>query len=163
MIVIPSQGRGGGAKGLIFDIDPRRPASLAYKKYAGLSRASARTANRRISPAAWGSPGVAELDKFVNQGGVLITLGAASFLPAEIGHRADRRCRRAPPPQFYAPGPIVEAEILRAEPPDLLRLHEDHRAGPVGRRSAAAAWRPRTARTVLMHVPRRRRSPSSAA
>ncbi len=63
-----------------------------------------------------GLAGVAELDKFVNQGGVLITLGAASFLPADFGiTRAVDAAR--PTPQFYAPGPIVEAEILRPAHP----------------------------------------------
>jgi hypothetical protein len=59
---------------------------------------------------------VAELDKFVNQGGVLITLGASSFLPAEtfITRTVDAAHTTA---QFYAPGPIVEAEILRPTHP----------------------------------------------
>ena len=59
-----------------------------------------------------GLPGVEEFDKFVNDGGVLITLGAASYLPAEFGITRDVDAGR-PTPQFYAPGPIVEAEILK--------------------------------------------------
>jgi hypothetical protein len=59
---------------------------------------------------------VAELDKFVKDGGVLITLGASSYFPAEFGlaHTVDAA---RPTPQFYAPGPIVEAEILRPTHP----------------------------------------------
>src|SRR5581483_10957927 len=63
-----------------------------------------------------GLPGVAELDKFVNQGGVLITLGASSYLPAEFGIARTVDAAR-PSAQFYAPGPIVEAEILKPAHP----------------------------------------------
>jgi hypothetical protein len=63
-----------------------------------------------------GLEGVAELDKFVKAGGVLITLGTASYFPAEFGltPRVDAARTSA---QFYAPGPIVDAEIVRPEHP----------------------------------------------
>ena len=63
-----------------------------------------------------GLPGVAELDKFVNEGGVLITLGASSFLPAEIGITRTVNAARTTP-AFYAPGPIVECEIVNPNHP----------------------------------------------
>jgi hypothetical protein len=63
-----------------------------------------------------GLAGVAEFDKFVNQGGVLITLGASSFFPAEMGITRTVDAARTTG-QFYAPGPIVEAQILRPEHP----------------------------------------------
>src|SRR5947208_16715198 len=63
-----------------------------------------------------GLAGVAELDKFVNEGGVLITLGASSFLPAEMGIARTVDAARTTP-QFYAPGPIVEAQVMRPEHP----------------------------------------------
>ncbi|MEO8373341.1 MAG: hypothetical protein ABI806_29420, partial [Candidatus Solibacter sp.] len=57
-----------------------------------------------------------ELDKFVNAGGVLITLGAASYFAPEtfITKTVDAARTTA---AFYAPGPIVEAEILQPEHP----------------------------------------------
>jgi hypothetical protein len=63
-----------------------------------------------------GLAGLLELDKFVQEGGILITLGAASFLPADMAivHTVDAA---RPTAQFYAPGPIVEAEILRPSHP----------------------------------------------
>jgi hypothetical protein len=63
-----------------------------------------------------GLPGVAELDKFVNAGGVLITLGAASYFAPEtfIAKTVDAARTTG---AFYAPGPIVEAEILLPEHP----------------------------------------------
>ena len=63
-----------------------------------------------------GLDGLAELDKFVKAGGVLITLGAASYFPAEFG-LTPRVDAARPTGQFYAPGPIVDAEILRPEHP----------------------------------------------
>jgi hypothetical protein len=59
-----------------------------------------------------GLAGVLELQKFVDEGGVLITLGGASFFPAEFG-LARRLDASRPSAAFYAPGPIVEAEILK--------------------------------------------------
>ncbi|PYT11361.1 MAG: hypothetical protein DMG59_26625, partial [Acidobacteria bacterium] len=50
--------------------------------------------------------------KFVGAGGVLITLGGASAFAAEFGIARRIEAGR-PSPQFYAPGPIVQAEILR--------------------------------------------------
>jgi len=58
----------------------------------------------------------AQLEKFVQQGGTLITLGASSYFPAEFG--LTRTVDAAhPSAQFYAPGPIVEAQILRPAHP----------------------------------------------
>jgi len=47
---------------------------------------------------------------------VLITLGGSSFLPADFGITRTVDAARTSP-QFYAPGPIVEAEILKPTHP----------------------------------------------
>jgi len=63
-----------------------------------------------------GLQGADELRKFVEQGGVLVTLGVASEFPLDFG--LTRRIETGrPSSQFYAPGPIVEAEILRPTHP----------------------------------------------
>jgi hypothetical protein len=113
VIVIPSQGR-GGAKGLVFDVDSRGKA-IPYTKSPEFPSLGMYGESDDIS-GGMGLPGVAELDKFVNQGGVLITLGASSFLPAEFGitRTVDAAHTTA---AFYAPGPIVEATINRPEHP----------------------------------------------
>jgi hypothetical protein len=54
---------------------------------------------------------VIELEKFTREGGLLVTLGQASFFPAEFGLTRRIEAGR-PSAQFYAPGPIVEAEVL---------------------------------------------------
>jgi hypothetical protein len=116
VILIPSQGgRGGGAKGLIFDIDPRPGKTYAYAKDPAFPTLGAYGESQDIT-GGMGLPGVAELDKFVNSGGVLITLGAASYFAPEtfLTKTVDAARTTA---AFYAPGPIVEAEILLPEHP----------------------------------------------
>jgi hypothetical protein len=63
-----------------------------------------------------GIAGVAEFEKFINAGGMLITLGSASFFPPEFGLTRTIDAGRTSP-QFYGPGPIVEAEILQTAHP----------------------------------------------
>ncbi len=113
VILIPSQGR-GSAKSIVFDIEPKGKP-LDYKKTPD-SKSLGMYGESDDITGGMGIQGVAELDKFVNEGGVLITLGGASFLPAEYGITRTVDAGR-PSPQFYAPGPIVEAEIVRPTHP----------------------------------------------
>ena len=113
VMVIPNQGRGGG-KALVFDIE-NRGKPYAYTKSAEFPSLGAYGESDDIT-GGMGLSGVAELDKFVTQGGVLITLGASSFFPAEFGITRTVDAARTSP-QFYAPGPIVEAEILKPTHP----------------------------------------------
>ena len=59
-----------------------------------------------------GLEGVVELQKFVEQGGLMITLGTASSFPADFGITRKVEAARTTA-AFYAPGPIVQAEIMR--------------------------------------------------
>jgi hypothetical protein len=113
VIVIPTQGR-GGAKTLVFDIESKGKP-LAYTKTPEFPSLGAYGESEDIA-GGMGLPGVVELEKFVNQGGMLITLGAASYLPAEFGITRTVDAAR-PTAQFYAPGPIVEAEIVKPTHP----------------------------------------------
>jgi len=115
VIVIPSQGR-GGAKSLIFDLEPR-PKPVDYMPSADFPSLGKYGESTDIT-GGMGLQGVAEFDKFVNDGGVLLTLGASSFFPAEIGITRTVNAARTSA-QFYAPGPIVEAEILKPTHPIL--------------------------------------------
>ena len=63
-----------------------------------------------------GLDGASELDKFVNDGGTLVTLAASSYFPPEFG-LARQIDARAPSAAFYAPGPIIEAQIQAPEHP----------------------------------------------
>ena len=106
VILIPNQGR--TAKGLVFDIEPR-----------GGPRAYTRTDRYRFLgdygssediTGGMGIEGVLELQRFVGSGGLLVTLGAASYVPPEYGLTREIDARR-PGTGFYAPGPLMEAEI----------------------------------------------------
>jgi hypothetical protein len=152
VIVIPHQGgRGGGAKGLIFDVEPKPGKTFAYTKDPAFPSLGMYGESEDIS-GGMGLEGVAELDKFVNQGGVLITLGAASFLPAEtfITRTVDAARTTA---AFYAPGPIVEAEITNPSHPIFYGYTD--RVVPVRWAGGPLLRVPNdeTRRTVLMRFP----------
>ena len=113
VIVMPAQGRGSG-KSLVFDIESKGKA-IAYDKTPQFPSLGMYGESEDIT-GGMGLAGVVELEKFVREGGVLITLGTASYFPAEFGLARNIDAAR-PSPQFYAPGPIVEARILRPEHP----------------------------------------------
>ncbi len=114
VIVIPNQGR--GAKGLVYDIEPRpgKPP-LAYTKTDQFKNLGMYGSSDDIT-GGMGLEGVVEFRKFVESGGVMVTLGTASAFPAEFGITRNVEAGRTTP-QFYAPGPIVQAEILRPASP----------------------------------------------
>lgn len=109
VIVIPNQGRGTG-KSLVFDLESKGKP-VAYTKSAEFPTLGAYGESEDIT-GGMGLEGAVELDKFVKNGGVLITLGAASFFPTEFGLTPSVDASHTTP-QFYAPGPIVEAEITQ--------------------------------------------------
>ena len=63
-----------------------------------------------------GAAGVAEFQKFVDAGGMLVTLGASSAFPPDFGLTPTIETSGTGA-KFYAPGPIVEADILHPENP----------------------------------------------
>lgn len=112
VILIPNQGRSG--KGLVFDIEPKSKP-LAYTKTDQFKTMGTYGESEDIT-GGMGLAGAAELQKFTEAGGVLITLGAASFFPPEFGLTRSIDAGRTSA-QFYAPGPIIEAEILQPNHP----------------------------------------------
>ena len=112
VILIPNQGR--TSKGLVFDV-PNRGKALPYKKDPKFPSLGGYGESDDIT-GGMGLEGAAEIDKFVNGGGSLITLAAASYFPPDFG-LAKQIDARAPSAAFYAPGPIIEAEITAPEHP----------------------------------------------
>jgi hypothetical protein len=112
VILIPNQGRSG--KGLVFDIESKGKP-IPYTKTDQFPTHGVYGSSPDIT-GGMGLEGVLELQKFVQAGGVLITLGSASMFPAEFGLTRNVNASR-PGGTFYAPGPIVEAEILKAKHP----------------------------------------------
>ena len=114
VIVIPNQGRDRQGPGLRHRAAPGQ-APLAYTKSDQFKNLGMYGESEDIT-GGMGLEGVVEFRKFVESGGVLITLGTASSFPAEFGITRDVEAGRTSP-QFYAPGPIVEAEILQPANP----------------------------------------------
>jgi hypothetical protein len=112
VILMPNQG--GTGKRLVFDIE-NRGQPIEYKKSEKFQNLGMYGESDDIS-GGMGLDGVAEFDKFVKAGGLLVTLGTASYFPAEFGLAPKVDAARTSA-QFYAPGPIIDAEILQAEHP----------------------------------------------
>jgi hypothetical protein len=112
VIILPNQA--GSGKRLVFDIENRgRP--IEYRKSDTFPNLGMYGESDDIT-GGMGIEGVSELEKFVKTGGVLVTLGTASYFPAEFG-LAPRVDAARTSPQFYSPGAIIDAEILRPEHP----------------------------------------------
>jgi hypothetical protein len=112
LVIVPSQS--GTARRLVFDLEPKsRP--LAYRKTERFRNLGMYGESDDIT-GGMGLEGVVELRTFVEQGGLLVTTGSSSYFPPEFGltRRVDAS---RPGAQFYAPGPVVQVELLRPEHP----------------------------------------------
>lgn len=112
VVLIPSQASSG--KSLVYDVE-KKGGPLAYRKDPKFPTLGTYGETDDVT-GGMGLEGVLELQKFVADGGVLITLGASSYMPAEFGLQGEVSASR-PTGAFYAPGPIVQAEILRKDHP----------------------------------------------
>jgi hypothetical protein len=112
VIVIPSQGR--TPKNLVFDID-MRGKPLPYTKTAQYKYLGAYGSSDDIR-GGMGLDGVVELRKFVEAGGTLITMGDSSAMPPAFGLTPTIEVGK-PTSKFYAPGPIVEAKVVKPQNP----------------------------------------------
>ncbi len=112
VILIPNQMR--TAKGLVFDI-PREDKPVSYEKTDRFKFLGDYGSSPDIT-GGMGGVGVAEFQKFVEGGGTLVTLGTSSAFPPDFGLTPTIDTSN-PAGKFYAPGPIVDADILRPENP----------------------------------------------
>lgn len=112
VLLIPNQGR--SAKGLVFDV-PNRGKALPYKKDPKYPTLGGYGESDDITGGI-GLEGASEINKFVNGGGSLVTLAAASYFPPEFGI-AQQIDARTPSAALYAPGPIIETEVQAPESP----------------------------------------------
>src|SRR5438128_1105892 len=108
VIVLPHQGR--DARNLVYEA-PKASKRLAYRKNDRFKTFGMYRETDDVR-GGMGFEGAAEFEKFVEEGGLLITLGVASFFPAEFGISREVEAHHTPS-TFYAPGPLVQAEILR--------------------------------------------------
>jgi len=112
VIVMPHQGNSG--KGIVFE-QPKLSKPLPYKK-SDRFKSMGMYAETDDTRGGMGIDGVAEFAKFVEQGGLLMTFGVSSYFPTEFGVTRTVDAQR-PSGTWYAPGPYVQTEILRAEHP----------------------------------------------
>jgi len=112
VIVIPTQVR--SANDLVFGI-PNEGKPLAYEKTARFRFLGEYGSSPDIT-GGMGAAGVEEFRKFVDAGGTLVTLGASSSFPPEFGLTPTIETSR-PRAHFYAPGPIIQAEIVHPDCP----------------------------------------------
>jgi hypothetical protein len=112
VIVVPHQTQGG--KALVFE-QPKLSKPLPYKKNDKF-KSMGMYAETDDVRGGMGIEGVAEFEKFVNDGGLLMTFGVSSFFPAEFGLARGVDAQR-PTGTWYAPGPYVQSEIMQAEHP----------------------------------------------
>jgi hypothetical protein len=147
VIVIPSQAR--TAKGLVYDIAPKKKP-IAYTKTPEFKFLGDYGSSEDIA-GGMGLDGAVEFRKFVEAGGVLITLGEASAFPAEFGIARNVESARTTS-AFYAPGPVINAEVLRPTHPIFYGYTD--KTLPVRWANGPLLTVPRTDRTqVLMQFP----------
>jgi hypothetical protein len=114
VIVMPDQGTSG--KSIVYE-QPKLSKPLAYKKNDKFKSLGLYGESDDIR-GGMGLEGVAEFAKFVERGGLLITMGAATYFPTEFGLIRGVESQR-PGGNWYAPGPYVQSELLRADHPVL--------------------------------------------
>jgi hypothetical protein len=112
LILVPNQAR--NSKALLSDI-PKGKIPLAYTKTPQFKFLGDYGSSEDIT-GGMGAQGVAEFQRFTEQGGLLVTLGSSSAFPADLGI-IPKIDAGTPTSRFYAPGPIVEAEIVQPTNP----------------------------------------------
>jgi hypothetical protein len=114
VIVMPHQTQNG--KSIVYE-QPKLSKPLPYKK-SDKFKSMGMYAETDDVRGGMGLAGAAEFQKFVEDGGVLVTLGVASYFPAEFGIAKGVDAQNTAQ-GFYAPGPYVNAEILNPTHPTM--------------------------------------------
>lgn len=112
VIVMPSQGRDG--KSFVYGITPQ-DKPVAYTQTPEFKNLGMYGSSEDIT-GGMGLEGVLEFQKFLAGGGVVMTLGNATTFPTDFGLVRDISGSRTSG-NFYAPRPIVEAEVTHPEHP----------------------------------------------
>jgi hypothetical protein len=107
VIVMPHQGSGG--KSIVYE-QPKLSKPIPYRKSDRFKSFGYYTQTDDVR-GGMGLEGALEFQKFVDEGGVLVTLGIASSFPVEFGI-AKGVDSQPVQPGFYAPGPYVQSELM---------------------------------------------------
>jgi hypothetical protein len=114
VIVMPHQTN--SAKSVVYEA-PKLAQPLPYKK-SDKFKSLGMYAETDDVRGGMGLTGAAEIARFVEEGGVLLTFGVTSFFPAEFGIARQVDAQR-PQGNWYAPGPYLQTEILQPSHPVL--------------------------------------------
>jgi hypothetical protein len=112
VIVMPHQGNSG--KSIVYE-QPKLSKPLPYKR-SDKFRSLGIYAETDDVRGGMGLEGAAELARFVEGGGTLMTFGIASFFPTEFGLTRSVDAQ-SPSGNWYAPGPYVQTDILESDHP----------------------------------------------
>ncbi|HSG07309.1 MAG TPA: M14 family zinc carboxypeptidase [Longimicrobiales bacterium] len=112
VIVMPSQGRDG--KSFVHGLAPQ-DKPIAYTQTPEFKNLGMYGSSDDIT-GGMGLEGVLEFQRFLAGGGVVMTLGNATTFPTDFGLVRDISGSR-PSGNFYAPRPIVEAEVTNPDHP----------------------------------------------
>jgi hypothetical protein len=112
VIVMPHQTNNG--KSIVYE-QPKLSKPLPYRKQDRFKSLGMYAETDDVR-GGMGLAGAAEFQKFVEDGGVLLTFGVASAFPTEFGIAKGVEAQN-PATGFYAPGPYVQSEILLANHP----------------------------------------------
>lgn len=112
LILIPNQVR--SAKDLVNGI-PNEGKPLAYEKTERFKFLGDYGSSPDIT-GGMGAAGVVQIEKFVDAGGLLVTLGTSSEFPPEFGLAPTIETSNHSA-KFYAPGPVVDADIVQPQNP----------------------------------------------
>jgi hypothetical protein len=119
VVLIPNQVR--NIKQLVEDI-PKSKEPLAYVKSSQFKFLGDYGSSEDIT-GGMGYQGVIELQKFVDNGGLMVTLGTSSAYPPTYGV-TPKIDSATTTPRFYGPGPIVEVTIEKPNDPIFYGYHE---------------------------------------
>src|SRR5687767_2032923 len=119
VIVMPHQTNNG--KSVVYE-QPKLSKPLPYRKQDRFKSLGMYAETDDVR-GGMGLAGAAEFQKFVEEGGVLLTLGVASAFPAEFGIARGVESQN-PATGFYAPGPYVQSEILLPNHPIMYGYHQ---------------------------------------
>jgi hypothetical protein len=119
VIIVPHQGNNG--KSVVHE-QTRLSKPLAYRK-SDRFKSFGFYAETDDTRGGMGLEGAAEFEKFVAEGGTLVTMGIASAFPAEFGIAKGVDVQAAQQ-GFYAPGPYVQSEILIPSHPVMWGYHQ---------------------------------------
>ena len=133
VIVIPNQGR--GSKSIVFDIESKK--ALDYKQSDEFKSLGEYGSSNDIT-GGMGLLGVEEFEKFVHDGGVLITLGCCQFLSHRLRNHAN--CgRRSSGSAVLRSRTHCRSRDSQADASDFLRLHGQDGPRSLRQRSAASS------------------------